>query len=250
VGTTTIAVNLALSLRRLHPHKAVALVDLNPHCGDAALFLDLKPAYTFRDIVHNMSRLDTTFLLSTLATHASGLALLSSVQDIAAPDLLTPESVERTLELLQTRFDYIVLDSGHTLAEATVAALRLAPTLCVVSTLTLPVMCHTKRLLDLYSTLEIPADNIHVIVNRHKSLSREISLRDFEHIMQKKAFWFVPEDDALTTRAINTGKPVALLAQRASISKNLRKFAATLTAAEATRTSLFSRCVRRMQGGH
>ena len=249
VGTTTIAVNLALSLQRVQPHKSVVLVDLNPQLGDAALFLDLQPTHTLGDIVQNMSRLDTTYLLSTLSQHASGLSLLSSVQDIEDLGLLTPESVERTLELLQTQFDYIVLDSGHMLDDTTVAALRVAPTLLLVSTLTLPVMRTTKRWLDIFSRLDVPADNIKVVVNRHKSKNREISLHDFEDTLKTKAFWLVPNDYLVTLKAINTGQPVALLAKRARITKNLGKLAATLATEDEKKTSLFTKFFGRNKEG-
>lgn len=249
VGTTTIAVNLALSLQRAQAQKSVVLVDLNPQLGDAALFLDLKPAHTFGDIVKHISRLDPTFLLSTLSRHASGLSLLSSVQDIEELSLLTPESVERTLELLQMCFDYIVLDSGHMLDDSTVAALRLTTTLFLVSTLTLPVMRNTKRWLDIFSKMNIPAENINLIVNRHKSVNREIYLHDFEHTLKKKVFWLVPNDYLVTLKAINTGQPVALMAKRAKIAKNLRKLAATVSMEDEEKPSLFSKIFRRSKDG-
>src|SRR6266567_2301211 len=178
-----------------------------------------------------------------------GLSLLSSVQDIEELGLLTPESVEGTLELLQTHFDYIVLDSGHMLDDATVAALRLAPTLFLVSTLTLPVVRNTKRLLDIFTKLDIPADNINLIVNRHKSINREISLHDFENTLKKKVFWLVPNDYLVTLKAINTGQPVALMAKRARIAKNLRKLAATIATEEEEKFSLLSKFFGRNKEG-
>ena len=117
----------------MQPHKSVVLVDLNPQLGDAALFLDLQPTHTLGEIRRNMSRLDTTYLLSTLSQHASGLSLLSSVQEqYPGAGLVDRENVERTLELLQTQFDYIVLDSGHMLDDTTAAALRFVPMLAGV----------------------------------------------------------------------------------------------------------------------
>jgi pilus assembly protein CpaE len=249
VGTTTIAVNLALSLQRAQPHKSVVLVDLNPQLGDAALFLDLQPAHTLGDIGKNMVRLDTTYLLSTLCQHASGLSLLSSVQDIEDLGLLTPDCVEQTLALLQAQFDYIVLDSGHMLDDTTVAALRFAPTLLLVSTLTLPVMRTTRRWLDIFSRLDVPADNIKLVVNRHKSKNREISLHDFEDTLKTKAFWLVPNDYLITLKAINTGQPVALLAKRARITQNLGKLAATLTTEDEKKPSLLTKFFGRNKEG-
>ncbi|HEY7709413.1 MAG TPA: hypothetical protein VIG57_05195, partial [Candidatus Entotheonella sp.] len=56
VGTTTLAVNLAVSLQEINPASSVVLVDLNLQFGDVALYLDLEPMYTFGDITSDPSR--------------------------------------------------------------------------------------------------------------------------------------------------------------------------------------------------
>src|SRR6266511_3552663 len=166
VGTTTIAVNLAVSLRQANPDRAVVLVDLNPQFGDAALFLDMEPARTMGDIAKNVTRLDETFLMSVLSKHSSGLYLLPSVHAVEEIGLLTPEAVEKTLELLQTMFDYVVIDSGDSLADTTLATLNISPTVFLVCTLTLPVLRNAKRLLDILSHLNYPTGHINIVVNR------------------------------------------------------------------------------------
>jgi Flp pilus assembly protein, ATPase CpaE len=62
VGTTTIAVNLAVSLAEVNANKSVALVDMNMATGEIPLFLDIKPGYHWGEISKNITRLDSTFI--------------------------------------------------------------------------------------------------------------------------------------------------------------------------------------------
>jgi len=245
VGTTTIAVNLATSLLQAHENTSVALVDLNPQFGDAALFLDIEPAHTLGDIAKNMNRLDATFLMSIFSRHPSGLYLLPSVNAVEEIGALTAESAERTLELLQASFDYIIIDNGHSLADITLATLNISPTILLVSTLTLPVLRNTKRLLDIFSQLNYPTENIKILINRYQKYA-EVSLKDMEDLLEKKVFWMIPNDYSTTMDAINKGKPLSEIARRADITKSFNKLASALATDEKKdhRSSFFARFAR------
>jgi pilus assembly protein CpaE len=242
VGTTTIAVNLAVSLRQADENGSVVLLDLNPQFGDAALFLDMEPAHTMGDIAKNVARLDETFLMSVLSKHASGLYVLPSVSAVEDIGLLTPEAVERTLELLQAMFDYVIIDSGDSLADTTIAALNLSSSVYLVCNLTLPVLRNTKRLLEILAHLNYPIDNINIIVNRHEKHT-EVSVKDLEEVLRRKASWLIPNDYSTTTNAINKGQPLASIASRADVTKSFRKFAQSLMTEEdkENKPSFFSR---------
>jgi pilus assembly protein CpaE len=191
-----------------------------------------------------MARLDEAFLQGVLARHASGLAVLPSVDDAEELGLLTPACVEQTIALLQTSFDYIVLDSGHTLDDITVTALALAP-LFLVTTPALPVLRHTKRFLDLLRTnLEYTPDNINVIVNRYKSKYQEVSVAELQEVLQQKPVWWLPNDYYTTSRAINRGEPLTSVARHAKITRSLQGLAASLAAEDSKKPSLFSRFFR------
>jgi pilus assembly protein CpaE len=224
VGTTTIAVNLAVSLREVNPHNSVVLVDLNLQCGDVALFLDIEPTHTFGDIMSDPSRLDETFVTSTLSRHASGLHFLPSADRVEEISELTLESLERSLELLQSLFDYVILDSGHLLDDIAMTTLNRPSTLLLVSTLMLPVVRHTKRLVTFLSELNFPAENLKIIINRYKS-KHEISLRDFENSLQQKPFCLIPNDYATASNSINKGRTLSSIRKRAKITKSIKKIA-------------------------
>lgn len=242
VGTTTIAVNLAVSLRQTNPDRSVVLVDLNPQFGDAALFLDVPPTHTIGDVAKNLARLDETFLMSILYKHSSGLHVLPSVDTVEEIGMLTPEAAEKTLELLQTMFDYIVIDSGDSLADTTLATLNISPTVLLVGTLTLPVVRNTKRLLTILAHLNYPLDHIDIVVNRYEKHT-EVSVKDMEEVLGRKASWMIPNDYFTTMNAINKGQPLSTIAGRADVTKSFRKLAQALSIEEQTaeKTSFFSR---------
>jgi pilus assembly protein CpaE len=247
VGTTTIAINLAVSLQELHPASSVVLVDLNLQCGDVALFLDLEPIHTFGDITSDPSRLDETFLTSILSRHASGLYFLPAAERVEELNEWTLECVERSLELLQSMFDYIILDSGHLFDDITATTLNRPSTLLLVSTLTLPVVRNTKRLVSLLLDLNFPAEHIKLIVNRYKS-KHEISLQDFEESLKQKPFCIIPNDYITASNSINKGKTLSGTYKQAKITKSIEKLAIYLSEEKKKRkTSLFSRLIEKIQ---
>jgi pilus assembly protein CpaE len=242
IGTTTIAVNLAISLQEANPSSSVVLVDLNPQFGDAALFLNIEPLHTFGDIARNITRLDDAFLRDVLSRHPSGLYLLPSAHVVEEIGLLTPEIVEQTLDLLRASFDYIILDSGHVLDDITIATLHLEPTLFLVCTLALPVLRNTRRLLEILSSnLDLTTENIRIIVNRYKSKKQEISLYDFEDVIEQKAFWMIPNDYYTTLKSIDRGEPVSSISRHSRIAKSFKKFAMRISTDEKKKTSFLSR---------
>jgi pilus assembly protein CpaE len=241
VGTTTIAVNLAVSLQEANPASSVVLVDLNLQCGDVALFLDIEPLHTFGDITSDPSRLDETFLTSILSRHPSGLYLLPAVERPEEMSEGVLECLERSLELLQGMFDYIILDSGHLFDDITVTTLQRPSTLLLVSTLTLPVVRHTKRLVSLLADLNYPAERIKIIVNRYKS-KHEISLQDFEESLAQKPFCTIPNDYITASSSINKGSTFSSVHKRAKITKSIKKLAISLSE-EKKKVSLFSRLI-------
>jgi pilus assembly protein CpaE len=244
VGATTIAVNLATSLLQSQENKSVVLVDMNPQFGDAALFLDIEPVHTLGDIAKNIERLDETFLRSILSQHPFGLYLLPSVNTVEEIGSLTAESAEKTLALLQESFDYIIVDSGDSLADTTLAVLNMSPTLLLVSTLTVPALRSTRRLFDIFSHVGYSRENVEIIINRFQKRT-EVSLKDMEDLLGKEVFWKIPNDYFSTMEAINKGQPLSVTARRAEITKSFHKLAAILSADEKEHyTSFFGRLFR------
>ena len=78
VGTTTVAVNLATSLAEVDREKMVALIDMNLLFGEIPLFLSIESVFDWMEVAKNISRIDSTYLLSVMSRHNTGVHVLPS----------------------------------------------------------------------------------------------------------------------------------------------------------------------------
>jgi pilus assembly protein CpaE len=224
VGTTSIAVNVAAAIKTLPNNPSVVLVDVNQHGGDLPLYLDLQPNHSFRDIATDLSRLDHAFLIRILTKTDLGIQVLPSGYDDLSTGRLSPDCVEATLRLLQANFDYVILDCGHVLDLTTKKALELATLILVTSTLMVPVVHRTKRILELLRGSGFPPNKIRLVMNRFLTAEQDV-LKETEEILKQKAFWLFPNDYPSASQAVNSGKPLIDVAPRSAVAKSYRDIA-------------------------
>ena len=228
VGTTTIAVNLAVSLAEKKEVQSVALVDMNRLFGDLPLFLDSKPEYNWSDITKTISRLDDTFLKNILSVDASGVCVLPSSSRLRDQNQVTPEIIEHLLMLMQSVFDFVIIDGGQPLDDISFKNLELSDIILLVSILSDPCLSITNKLLRAIRDLGFPpGEKIKIVINRYLKKS-ETSIENAEALLEKEIFWTIPNDYQTTATAINEGKPLAQFAPRKDITKNFRKLATKL----------------------
>lgn len=233
VGTTTVAVNLATSLAGLEGSPSVALIDMNLLFGEIPLFLDVKSLFNWGEVARNISRLDSTYLMSILSKHASsGVSVLPSPTGLDGVNVATPEIIEKLLELMQNVFDFIVIDGGQSLDDVSLKVLGASDTVFLVAILSLPCLTNLKRLLWTFQKLGYPQEeNVKIIISRYHKKS-VISLKEAEETLNRKIFWLIPNDYLTTMSAINQGKTLSMVAHGAEVTKNLRELAAAFSEKE------------------
>jgi pilus assembly protein CpaE len=225
VGTTTVAVNLATSLMESKGSRSVALIDMNLLFGEIPLFLNVESAFNWGEVARNISRLDSTYLMSILSKHPSGVHILPSPNGLDGTNVATPEIIEKLLGLMQTVFDFIVIDGGQSLDDISLKILQMSDNVFLVAILSLPCLTNVKRLLWTFQKLGYPQEeNIKILISRYHKNS-VISLKEAEQSIKKSIFWHIPNDYTTTMSAINQGKTLSSIAHGSEISKNLRELA-------------------------
>ncbi|MGD9384662.1 MAG: AAA family ATPase, partial [Desulfobacterales bacterium] len=143
VGTTTVAVNLAVSLAEKKDVESVALIDMNLLFGEIPLFLDIDPKYNWSEITKNISRLDSTFLKNILSVDASGVCVLPSPSYLSKQNMATPAIMERLLLVMRRMFDFVIIDGGQSLGDMSLKIIELSDTVLLISILSLPCLTNT-----------------------------------------------------------------------------------------------------------
>ena len=219
VGTSTLAVNLAMSLRHLDQEKQVALFDLNLDDSDLPLFLDLQPGKGFRDLASDLSRLDATFVQSLMNKHESDLHVLQSGLTGAegtAGEPIPGGAALHTLDVMRSMYDHVLVDCGHTLNPETREALDFSTMVFLITTLSLPAIRRTKQFLQAMTDAGFDHNKVTIVVNRYQSSDAEL-LQHAEGLFGQKVGWLVPNDYPMASSSLNKGVPLTVHAPRAAL---------------------------------
>lgn len=228
VGTTTIAVNLAAAFLGHKEGASVALVDMNLPFGEAQLFLDLAPKYHWGEVLTNIGRLDTTYLMSVMSRHPSGLYLLPPPSRLDDLQMATPDNISKLLEVLRQLFDTVVIDLGMYLDEITLKVMDISDAILLVCVQNLACLANVRRFLDNIRQTEFGLEEkLKIVINRHLEES-DLVVEDMEKALGQSVFWQIPNDYRTTLSAINQGKTLLETAPKAPVTKSLFELARAL----------------------
>ncbi|MBV8946506.1 MAG: AAA family ATPase [Solirubrobacterales bacterium] len=222
VGTTTIAVHLALAARELQ-QASVCLVEYDLQAGDLRAFLDLPYRRSVVDLTAVAEELGTRHLQETLYTHASGMKVLLAPEQGEQAEEVTAAAARNILTAIRTREDLTVVDAGATLNDANAIAVEMADTVLIVATPDVVSLRGVSRLCALWDRLKVNPPEIAVLLNR-TSRRLEVPPDLARRVVPVPVLQTtVPADFFALESAVNTGIPatdaasVALLRPMASV---------------------------------
>lgn len=203
VGTTTVAVNLAVQLAR-GMGKRVVLFDLGRPLGHAALLLDLEARFSFRAAVESLDRLDSHLFSGLLVNHKSGVQLLAGASNADEWERISPQALARVINVAQSSFDFVVADIGSSWSSEWAPVLRLARQIALVTETNVPSLWSLERQVNLLRSLGIDANRIPLVVNRWHRADEE-PLQALEKRVNLPIFERLPNDFKQVSRAVNMG---------------------------------------------
>ncbi len=205
VGTSTVAVNLAVQLAQI-TQKSTGLLDFASPLGNTTLLLDLQARYTVRDAVENVGRMDSHFLEGLLTPHSSGLRVLAGTP---SPDELSSSghALAEVVHVAQNVFDYVVVDGGMYSSQWSSLS-KLASLILLVAEASELSLWSLERYLSSLATLGIQKGKVRVVVNRWHGKDEEI-LKSAEKTLNHPVFARLPNDYPQVSRAINLGIPLS-----------------------------------------
>lgn len=222
VGCTTIAANLAVALAA-KGKRAVAIVDLDLQFGDVGCVLDLRSANSVTDLLDHADAIDATLVDEVFAKHRSGVRAVLVPENLAFLEPIDPERVVRALEGLRRHFDYIVCDLWSSLDDLTIATLRAADRVILVTTPELPALKNLRRAMS--ATAPLLLDDRTLIVANRLPGKAGVSVMDIERSLGRRVAARIPSEGVGITDAINQGISIFDPRARVRIGRSYRRLA-------------------------
>ncbi|WP_170569226.1 AAA family ATPase [Ruegeria atlantica] len=236
-GASTVAVNLACSLAggkgsmfRKAKKSRVALLDFDLQFGNSNVFLDLEDNGGFMQLIENAEKPDDRFLSSILQEHAMGVDVLCAPAPMVPLHSMRPEIVEGMLDLLQQRYDYIVIDLPCAIVEWVEPIFKRADQLALVTDTTVPSVRQARRLIDFYreANMTLPVE---IVVSRERNtLMRPSHVREAEKVLETKLRHWLPDNPKVARNSVDLGRPIVDIKPQSDIGKALGKLAAAVSA--------------------
>lgn len=227
---TSSNVGLALAMMTGTPDRVV-IMDADLQFGDICISLQVEPQHTIVDAARDIDKLDEQLLGSLLATHSSGMRVLSAPLEPSLADEVSTQVVVKTLGMLKRMFDYVIIDTAPFLDEPVLSILERSDTVLLVVDMDLPAVKNAKLALDTLKLIKFPFEKIKLILNRVNSKAR-LDIHELERSLGLEVQAAI-SSDKLVPRAVNEGEPVVSLYPRSRVAKDLRGVAALVLDGEA-----------------
>jgi pilus assembly protein CpaE len=221
-GATTIAINLAGSLMNANPDERsrVAVIDLDLELGDVLVFLDMSSRYNFHDVLSNMHRLDAELLHSELASHKSGLRVLSQADQLEEASELTPPDFVKLITFVKQHFDFVVIDGLRDFRELSLAALDRSDFILCTMTQDIPALKNANRCLKIFRRLGYSDDKTLLVLNRYRN-GGQLTINAISDALGRKIDGVVANDFPTVIKAVNEGRLMLEKDATSKVSKDI-----------------------------
>ena len=204
VGTTTVAVNLALGLTEA-TSSHVALLDLNLQRGSAAAMLNGNPGAGLRMALDDPRRVDALFLERTAITVTPRLRLLAADEDLTGTANASEAGVARVMEVLRQKFNHIIIDLPMPPPPAMRSVIAAARHVVVVLPPTV-VGVRDAQAIRRMAAIACGADRVLTVLN-HADMKGGLPLPLIEKALGKRPDLMIPELGRHMVEAVNLGSP-------------------------------------------
>jgi pilus assembly protein CpaE len=225
VGTSMITAHVGAELAGLH--KVVA-IDLDMSMGDLASILDLQPSEDLVALLPRAARLDERMITSACTVHASKLHVLAQPAEPSPTLEYSSDDIYSVVATAARAYQYVLLDCGSHIDEATTLAVNVADIVVLVSEPTVISVRNAFRRIRYLLTLGVEKERVRLVINRNHPTAW-VALPDIEANLGLNVAATVADDPRVVGQAFNDGKLVRDINRRSQVALDLSTLLGALT---------------------
>ncbi len=238
IGKTTISTNLAVTLAKMTGAN-VCLVDMDTRFGDVAIMMDIAVETSIADVARNIDDIDRDKIRDYLVKHHSGVSILPAPPHPTEWRNMTPQHIEKIIELLAQTHDYVVIDTPGTFNELIATTLELADLILLITSMDIASIKDTALALEMLRAAAVSEDKVKLTIN-HSTASNSLREEDVARVLEYDVFWRIPHDLSVSS-STQLGQPIVIAKPYARVSRSIIDLAHTLTGTQQEKRGFLDR---------
>ncbi len=225
LGTSMLALNTAIELRRMHDDIPSALVELHEGSGTMAFQLGMETQNSLSALLEQpLSYITERTLLSHMVEHTTGLQVLfATAKPHGVGPKLDKQRVRTILRYLNSQFDYILLDLPPDLSEPYQEALRLCESILVTVEPNRVGMALAQQTLDALDGLGIGSQKARIILIQRMPATGSLSHSMVEQTLHREMIASIPPVPDLALESIQNGRPIVEIQPHSLVTQQIRR---------------------------
>ena len=242
IGKTTISTNLAVTLAKMTGAN-VCLLDMDTRFGDVAIMMDVAVEASIADVARKIDDIDRDKIRDYLVKHYSGVSILPAPLHPTEWRNMTPQHIERIVELLAQTHDYVVIDTPGTFNELIAATLELANLILLVTSMDIASIKDTALALEMLRAAGVSEDKVKLMIN-HSTAANSLREEDVSRVLEYDVFWRIPHDLSVSS-STQLGQPIVVAKPYARVSRSIIELAHVLTGTRQEKRGFLDRVLGR-----
>ena len=242
IGKTTISTNLATTLAKITGAN-VCLLDMDTRFGDVAIMMDVAVEASIADVARKIDEIDRDKIRDYLVKHHSGVSILPAPLHPTEWRNMTPQHIEKIVELLAQTHDYVVIDTPGTFNELIAATLELANLILLITSMDIASIKDTALALEMLRAAGISEDKVKLTIN-HSTAANSLREEDVSRVLEYDVFWRIPHDLNVSS-STQLGQPIVIAKPYARVSRSIIELTHTLTGTRTEKRGFLDRVLGR-----
>ncbi|MFA3917479.1 AAA family ATPase [Ruegeria hyattellae] len=233
VGSTTMAVNLAWELANVSgdDSPSVCLLDLDLQYGSVSTYLDLPRREAVFEMLTDTENMDDEVFGQALVSYEDRLQVLTAPSDMVPLDLVTPQDIERVIELARAHFDFVIIDMPKTLVQWSETVLQAAHVYFAMIELDMRSAQNALRMKRALQSEDLPFNKLRFALNKapkFTDLSGKSRVKRMAESLGISIELQLPDGGKPVTQGGDHGQPLATSAAKNPLRREIAKLAQSI----------------------
>jgi pilus assembly protein CpaE len=214
-GATAIAANLAYEVAHRRDGRCI-LAEPSLQLGKLANYFDVQPLLTTQDLFKNIDQLELARVEQVLTPIDDRFSIIAGPYRTIAGLAVTPEDIQRVLQLTRELASTIFLDVPSTLDDHFFQVLSAADKIVLIAEQKIPSLRSLQVVCDVLDEMQ-PARPRVVVVNRYNPSIPGMNIKKLEEVLKSTGFQTIGNDYLAMSATIDHGRPLRVEAPRSRV---------------------------------